>query len=116
MSRYKLQISLVLLTLILVSGLLAPWIAPYDPNATAMKERLLGPCARHWLGTDSLGRDILSRVLYGGRASILTALAATVLSMAFGMLLGVIAGYFGGAADFTITVLPIFSRGCRAHA
>ena len=111
MSRYKLHISLALLALILVSGVLAPWIAPYDPNATAMKERLLGPCAAHWLGTDSLGRDMLSRVLYGGRASILTALAATVLSMAFGMLLGVIAGYFGGPADFAVTVFANIFQG-----
>lgn len=111
MRKYKLHISMVLLAAILLTGLLAPWIAPYDPNATAMKERLIGPCPAHWLGTDSLGRDMLSRVLYGGRASILVALAATVLSMAFGMLLGVIAGYFGGAADFAATALANIFQG-----
>ena len=111
MKRFKLCFALAMLAVILISGMLAPWIAPYDPNATAMKERLLGPCGDHWLGTDSLGRDMLSRVLYGGRASILVALAATTLSMAFGLMLGVIAGYFGGWADFLVTALSNIFQG-----
>ena len=85
MSRYKLQISLVLLTLILVSGLLAPWIAPYDPNATAMKERLLGPCARHWLGTDKLN-ELARFSLYGhiiATPDVLCTLQQSILHIVF---------------------------------
>ena len=107
----RLILSLALLSVILLSGIFAPWIAPYDPNETNMRVRLQGPSMEHPLGTDSLGRDMLSRVLYGGRASILIALAATVLSMAFGMLLGVLGGYFGGVLDWSITAVANIFQG-----
>ena len=100
----QLAVAIVLLAVILLSNLLAPVIAPYDPNAVDMAVRLEGPSAAHLLGTDTLGRDMLSRVLYGGRSSILLALAATVLSMTLGLVLGMLAGYFGGACDAVITV------------
>ena len=99
----KLVFSAGLLVLILLSGLLAPLIAPYDPNAIDMSVKLQGFSPAHLLGTDALGRDMLSRVLYGGRTSILLALAATALSMAFGLLLGILGGYFGGPLDMAIT-------------
>lgn len=102
-TNVHLAVATALLLLILLSNLLAPWIAPYDPNAIDMRVRLAGPSLRHPLGTDSLGRDLLSRALYGGRASILIALAATSISMAFGMLLGILAGWFGGMVDWVIT-------------
>ena len=76
--------AVTLLAILLLSNLLAPVLAPYDPNATDMAVRLQGPSVAHPLGTDALGWDLFSRVLYGGRASILVALAATALSMAFG--------------------------------
>jgi len=76
-----------------------------------MTVRLEGPSRAHWLGTDSLGRDMLSRVLYGGRASILVALAATTLSMAFGLLLGILGGWFGGLTDWTITAVSNIFQG-----
>lgn len=103
--------AVTLLAILLLSNLLAPVLAPYDPNATDMAVRLQGPSVAHPLGTDALGRDLLSRVLYGGRASILVALAATALSMAFGMLVGVLGGWFGGAIDWITTAAANIFQG-----
>ena len=75
----------VLLGAILLMSVLAPLLAPYDPNQIDMKNALAGPSAAHWLGTDNIGRDFFSRVMYGGRQSILLALAATSLSMGLGL-------------------------------
>lgn len=113
MKRKNIQLIVAagMLMILLLSNLLAPLLAPYDPNAIDMTVRLEGPSAAHPFGTDSLGRDMLSRVLYGGRASILVALATTALSMAFGMLLGVLGGWFGGAVDWSITALANIFQG-----
>lgn len=92
-----------LLGLLLLAGLLAPWLAPYDPNAIEISAQLQGPSWAHPLGTDALGRDMLSRALYGGRTSMLLALAATALSMGFGLVLGLLGGFFGGVLDGAIT-------------
>ncbi len=110
-SRMRLFIAAALLGVILLSNLLAPWIAPCDPNEANMRVRLQGPSPEHPLGTDSLGRDMLSRVLYGGRSSMLVALAATALSMALGMLLGVLGGYYGGMLDWCITAVANIFQG-----
>ena len=107
----QLVLSALLLGAILLASLLAPWIAPWDPTAIDMAAALEGPSAAHPLGTDALGRDMLSRALWGGRSSILLALAATLLSMAFGLVMGVVGGYFGGAADGVITVLANIFQG-----
>ena len=96
-------LALTLLGVILLSSFLSPLLAPYPPNEVNMKSRLQGPSEAHPLGTDALGRDMLSRVLYGGRTSMLLALCATLLSMLMGMVLGVLAGYFGGVTDFVVT-------------
>jgi peptide/nickel transport system permease protein len=82
-----------LVVLFALSAALAPWIAPYDPNALDVPARLQGPSLTHLLGTDNLGRDVLSRVLYGGRIALGVALTAVVLSLVAGVLLGLIAGY-----------------------
>ncbi len=108
---FKLIFSSALLVAIVLSGLLAPLIAPYDPNAIDMSAKLQGFSCAHPLGTDALGRDMLSRALYGGRASILLGLSATALSMAFGLIVGMIGGYFGGAADAAAAVLANIFRG-----
>ena len=81
----------------------APWLAPYDPLQIDMTNRLADPSPAHPLGTNALGRDVLSRVIYGGRASLLLAVAATCCSMAVGLAVGVAAGYCGGAVDVVIT-------------
>ncbi len=100
-----------LLGFLLLGSLLAPWLAPYDPNAADMKVRLQGPSLAHPLGTDALGRDMLSRALYGGRASTVLALGATLLSMALGAGAGMLAGWFGGWVDWCLTVLSNIFQG-----
>lgn len=107
----RLLAAVTLLALIVLLSIFAPVLAPYDPTEIHIKDKLKGPCAAYPLGTDSLGRDMLSRALYGGRSSILLALAATTLSMLFGMLLGVLGGYFGGAVDWLITALANIFQG-----
>lgn len=92
----------ILLAIVLMT-IFAPWLAPYDPFQIDMTNRLADPSPAHPLGTDALGRDVLSRVIYGGRASLLLAVAATCCSMAVGLAVGVAAGYCGGAVDVVIT-------------
>lgn len=99
----KLALSGSLLLLIVLMTVFAPWLAPYDPLAIDMSNRLAPPGAEHILGTDALGRDVLSRVIYGGRASLLLAVTATCCSMGAGLLIGVAAGYCGGAVDLVAT-------------
>ena len=91
-------LSIALLGLIILSALLAP-LSPYTPTQQNPANDLLPPSAAHWVGTDDLGRDVFTRVIYGGRISILVGLMATVLSLAFGVLVGALAGYFGGWID-----------------
>lgn len=83
-------------------ALLARWIAPYDPLAIDLPNQLQPPSRAHWLGTDLLGRDILSRLLYGGRATLVTALVAVGLSVALGVSLGLVSGFYGGWIDTCI--------------
>ena len=85
--------------LIIVTGTLAPTIAPYSYSRQSLLGRLERPSAAHWLGTDGFGRDILSRVIWGGRVSLEIGLLATGLSLLVGTLLGGAAAYFGGAVD-----------------
>jgi peptide/nickel transport system permease protein len=79
--------------------LAAPIISPYDPYAIAVGDPFAGPSAAHWFGTDDLGRDLLSRVLYGGRITILIAMSATVIALIIGTLWGVTAGVRHGWVD-----------------
>jgi peptide/nickel transport system permease protein len=83
----------MLVLLFVLSAALAPWIAPYDSSALDVPARLQGPSLAHLLGTDNLGRDVFSRVLYGGRIALGVALTAVGLSLVAGTLLGLIAGY-----------------------
>jgi peptide/nickel transport system permease protein len=75
-------------------AVLAPWLSPFDPSGMRIARRLRPPNAINWLGTDELGRDILSRVIWGGRASLGIGFAVVVLSIAVGATLGLLAGYF----------------------
>lgn len=96
---------------ILLMSILAPWLAPYDPLKIDMKNALMPPSKLHLLGTDNIGRDILSRVIYGGRQSIVLAAVATSMSMALGCIIGMIAGYFGGWVDVAITSISNIFQG-----
>ncbi|WP_221621871.1 nickel transporter permease [Variovorax sp. KBW07] len=87
---------MVILALMVLSAVFAPWLAPFDPNAQDITQRLLPPGTAHWLGTDQLGRDLLSRVIYGTRPTLLIVSLVAVLSAPVGLLLGMCAGYFGG--------------------
>lgn len=91
-----------LISLILVLAILAPWIAPYDPNLLSLEDSLLPPSAGHWLGTDKSGADVLSILLHGTRLSFEIGVTATIICVFIGLVLGSIAGYFGGWLDTTL--------------
>ena len=84
---------LVLVLIVVGTAIFAPWLAPYDPNQIMIGPRMGGPSWAHWLGTDHLGRDLLSRVISGGRIAMLVAVATLGAAMTIGLALGLIAGY-----------------------
>jgi peptide/nickel transport system permease protein len=86
------RFSAVVLGLFVASALLAPWITPFDPNRISVYERLADPSLRHWLGTDQLGRDMLTRTLYGGRIALAVSVGCTGASLVIGVALGALAG------------------------
>lgn len=117
-----------ILVVFVLAALLSPLISPYDPNAQDLTNKLQGPSAAHWLGTDYLGRDVLSRLMYGGRVSLSVSLLSGTFAAVVGLLLGLIAGYVGGwvskvimgATDvvlsipslvFTLIIAAIMGRG-----
>jgi peptide/nickel transport system permease protein len=93
-----------LLIVFLICAVFAPWLAPDDPAALDLHGRLLGPSGAHWFGTDELGRDILSRTLYGARISLIVAVSVVGLSLAIGLVAGCAAGFYGGWLDTAINV------------
>jgi peptide/nickel transport system permease protein len=104
-------VGIVILSVIVLFSILAPWLAPFDPNEINIADSLQGPSLVHLFGTDILGRDLFSRILYGGRSSMVLALFATILSMLFGMLVGAFAGYFGGMTDYLLTICTNIFQG-----
>ena len=101
---------LALVVAFVLCALLAPWLAPRDPAFIELPARLAGPSAQHWLGTDELGRDILSRLLYGARISLAVGGSVVAASLFLGLLFGSLAGYYGGLLDriFTVIVMNAF--------
>ena len=97
--------ALVFVVAIIVVGAAAPLVSPYPPDAIDFGRRLLPPGDSHLLGTDDLGRDVLSRMIHGARVSLAVGLLATVLSLIIGSTLGAVAGYYGGAADWIVSRL-----------
>ena len=95
-------VAFVLLVAILLVCILAPVVAPYDPNAQDLTQVLAKPSAAHWLGCDQTGRDIFSRIIYGGRTALVSAVMVVVISVIIGIPLGLISGYKGGLADTII--------------
>jgi peptide/nickel transport system permease protein len=95
-------ISIVILTLFIVASLLAPVIAPYEIDEIDLDNIEAAPSADHILGTDDLGRDVFSRILFGGRVSLTVGIVASIMQITIGVSLGAIAGYFGGFVDSLI--------------
>jgi peptide/nickel transport system permease protein len=91
--------ALLIIIFFVVVAALAPWIAPYDPLAQSYLAINLLPSPEHWLGTDQFGRDVLSRLIYGSRNSLLFGLISPVIAATTGTIIGVVAGYFGGWTD-----------------
>ena len=98
-------VGLCIVIMLVLCAVLAPIISPYEPNAQDPRNRLQGPSAGHWFGTDELGRDILSRIIYGARISMSVGLIAICISLIGGVTLGAIAGYYGGTIDNIINAL-----------
>lgn len=96
---------LVIVVLVLGGAVLAPWIAPNDPDALDVMNRFSGPTARHWLGTDHLGRDLFSRLLYGARIAMAVALGAIGVALTTGTLLGMLAGLLPPSQERPLLIL-----------
>lgn len=92
----------LIIGVIALAAIFAPLAAPYNPYGQALADRLQAPGPAHILGTDELGRDVFSRLIYGARVSLVVGLVPTVISMAIGTVLGLFAGFYGGKADFAI--------------
>src|SRR5688500_7972681 len=92
-------IGLVIVVVLVIVALAAPWIATYDVGETNLSMRYLPPSAAHWFGTDSTGRDIFSRVVFGAQISLQVGIIVVTVSAIIGTLLGAIAGYYGGWVD-----------------
>jgi peptide/nickel transport system permease protein len=104
------SIGMVLVAVFIIFALFAPWIAPQNPSNIDLPSRLQPPSGAHWFGTDELGRDIFSRVIYGARISMLVGSSVVAGSLLLGLILGSIAGYYGGLADkfFNVVVMNAF--------
>jgi peptide/nickel transport system permease protein len=98
-------IGTVLVTIFVICALFAPWIAPQDPAHIDLPARLARPSSTHWCGTDELGRDILSRLVYGSRISMLVGSCVVAASLALGLIVGSIAGYYGGRIDRFVNIV-----------
>jgi peptide/nickel transport system permease protein len=95
----------VLVCLFAACALFAPWLAPCDPAHIDLPARLMAPTTAHWFGTDELGRDILSRVIYGARISMLVGSCVVLASLTLGLIVGSVAGYYGGFIDRFLNIV-----------
>lgn len=107
----QLYLALALLALLVLASVFAPLLATHNPFEPDMAHRLEGPSLQHFMGTDALGRDMFSRILYGGRASMVLSLAAAVLSLGLGIAAGVAGGFYGGKLDLFLTGLSNIFQG-----
>src|SRR5450631_3196900 len=94
-----------LIVVFVVCALFAPSIAPQDPARIDLPARLMAPSAAHWFGTDELGRDIFSRIIFGARISMLVGSCVVAASLSLGLIFGSIAGYYGGVTDRVLNVV-----------
>ena len=100
-------ISLLIIGLLLLCALAAPYLAPQNPSAQELPTRLQGPSPTHWLGTDELGRDVLSRIIFGARISVQVGFSVVAASLLAGALIGSLAGFYGGVLDRFLNVIVI---------
>lgn len=100
--KKKLAIVSIVLLAIFVTACIFAFLSPYDPNAIDIGNKLQGPSAKHWFGTDDMGRDYFSRALYGGRISLLVGFLSMIISSTIGTIVGTTSGYFGGLVDSLI--------------
>jgi peptide/nickel transport system permease protein len=97
------MVGLAVVALFAAMALLAPWLAPYDPLQTSWSAVRKAPSAAHWFGTDEIGRDVLSRMIWGARASLLAGLVSVCISLSLGVPIGLAAGYIGRGVDALIS-------------
>jgi len=98
-------VGVVVIVSVVLVAIFAPVVAPYDPLATSWSAIRKAPSAAHWFGTDEIGRDVLSRVIWGARASLLAGVVAALISLSIGVPIGLLAGYAGGRTDMLISRL-----------
>jgi peptide/nickel transport system permease protein len=101
------RVGLALTLFLVVIALAAPWTAPADPTAQNLPARLMAPSVGHWLGTDELGRDILSRIIFGARVSMIVSVSVVLGAGIVGLAIGALAGYFGGWFDRLVNIVLI---------
>jgi peptide/nickel transport system permease protein len=103
---------LAVVGIVITAAILAPWIAPYDPIQQSWSAVRKAPSAAHWFGTDEVGRDILARILWGARASLLAGVLSVGIAIGIGVPVGLIAGYLGGSVDAVISRLTDAMLAC----
>jgi peptide/nickel transport system permease protein len=103
----RLQIGLLITLVVVFTAVFGPYLIPFDPETQDVTQRLRPASAEHWLGTDSYGRDMLSRVISGGQVSLKIGILSMILAVGFGVLIGAVAGYCGGTVD---TILMRFTE------
>src|SRR5690349_20902281 len=101
--------SLVIIAILALCALVAPWLAPRDPAAQELSRRLESPSTRNFFGMDELGRDELSRLIFGARISVQVGLSVVAVSLLVGLVIGSIAGYYGGVPERVINLVVINS-------
>jgi peptide/nickel transport system permease protein/oligopeptide transport system permease protein len=96
------MVGLTFVAVLVFCAVFAPWISPHDPYRVALDDQLLPASTTYWLGTDNFGRDVLTRILYGARVSLVVGIVPSLISLAIGVVLGILSGYLGGRTDFVI--------------
>lgn len=96
------MVGLILVSILFLVAFFIPIISPHDPYRVALDEQFLPPSSSYWLGTDNFGRDLLTRILYGARISLLVGIVPSFISLMIGAVMGIVSGYYGGKIDFII--------------
>lgn len=96
------MVGLAFVLTLVFCAIFAPWISPHDPYRVELDEQLLPPSTTYWLGTDNFGRDVLTRILYGARISLVVGIVPSFIALAIGTVMGVLSGYLGGRTDFAV--------------